>query len=255
MGAYRERCARGDLARAPILIGDHIENVGNAACLRAAAAMFDWSCEFIGDSRGGDALVRSGVPIIALENTGGAEDLFKYRPPAGRYAVVVGNERKTVIDHGMEVDRFRVQLMASEHGPVPINDLCGLDAFCLDVGKDLAYRLGRRAIGGNHLLQGMGVVNHRAERLTELMRDRICQRRHRLTAVGISGERQIPSAVQLGPLPCAPLIEEADNEKRLDGQRAGRAEYRVSVFLPQARTAIAHDTACRQPTLRDAPPL
>lgn len=117
MGAYRERRARGDLARdrmglselpawgtTPILVGDHIENAGNADCLRAAAAMFDWQCGFIGDSVGpdgtwrlsGDALARSGVPIIALENANGAEDLFKYRPPECPFAVVVGNERKGV---------------------------------------------------------------------------------------------------------------------------------------------------------------
>jgi len=88
----------------PILVGDHIENAGNADCLRAAAAMFDWQCGFIGDSVGpdgtwrlsGDALARSGVPIIALENANGAEDLFKYRPPECPFAVVVGNERKGV---------------------------------------------------------------------------------------------------------------------------------------------------------------
>lgn len=117
MGAYRERRARGELARdelglselpswgaTPILVGDHIENAGNADCLRAAAAMFDWQCGFIGDSvqpdgawrLHGDALARSGVPIIAVENASGAEDLFKYRPPQGPFAVVVGNERKGV---------------------------------------------------------------------------------------------------------------------------------------------------------------
>ena len=117
MGAYREPRARGDLARdgtglselpawgsTPFLVGDHIENAGNADCLRAAAAMFDWPCGFIGDSVGptdtwrlsGDALARSGVPIIAVENASGAEDLFKYRPPEGPFAVVVGNERKGV---------------------------------------------------------------------------------------------------------------------------------------------------------------
>jgi tRNA G18 (ribose-2'-O)-methylase SpoU len=96
MGAYRERRARGDLARAPILIGDHIENVGNAACLRAAAAMVHWQCGFIGDPVAAASLVDSGVPIIALENASGAEDLFKFRPPDGPFAVVVGNERRGV---------------------------------------------------------------------------------------------------------------------------------------------------------------
>lgn len=116
MGAYREPRARGDLARdgkglfelpawgaTPILVGDHIENAGNADCLRAAAAMFDWSCGFIGDAAvpgalrlTGDALARSGVPILAVENAGGAEDLFRFRPPDGPFAVIVGNERKGV---------------------------------------------------------------------------------------------------------------------------------------------------------------
>jgi len=119
MGARHERRARGDLARAgaslsvpiwgttPILVGDHIENVGNVDCLRAAAAMFEWPCGFIDDSDGigvsdgawrlhGDALAGAGVPIIAVENASGAEDLFKYRPPDGPFVVVVGNERKGV---------------------------------------------------------------------------------------------------------------------------------------------------------------
>ena len=87
------------------------------------------------------------------------------------------------------------------------------------------------------------------------MRDRAGQRRHRLTAAGVGGERQVPSAVQLGPLPCAALVQEADNQKRLDGQRASRDEHRAPVFLPQARTAITHDAPRRQPALRDAPPL
>ena len=108
MGAYRER-ARGQLARdgmslselptwgtTSILVGDHIENAGNADCLRAAAAMFDWRCGFIGDSIGLDPLARSGMPIIAVENASGAEDLFKYRPEKGPFALVVGNERKGV---------------------------------------------------------------------------------------------------------------------------------------------------------------
>lgn len=110
MGAFRQRRARGHLARdgiglsekpawgpSPILVGDHIENAGNADCLRSAAAMFDWSCGFIGaDGLGVDELVRCGVPIIAIENTSDAEDIFKYRPPDGAVAIVVGNERKGI---------------------------------------------------------------------------------------------------------------------------------------------------------------
>ena len=59
---------------------------------------------------------------------------------------VVSDERKAFMDHGVEVDRFRVQLMTSEHGPMAIDDLCGLDALGLDVGQDLAHRVGRRTI-------------------------------------------------------------------------------------------------------------
>src|SRR5262249_4617753 len=93
----------------PILVGDHIETSGNADCLRAAAAMFDWSCGFIDDVAGDvdlrsdgawrlsrDALVGSDMPIIAVENTRGAEDLFEIAPPDGRFAVVVGNERSGI---------------------------------------------------------------------------------------------------------------------------------------------------------------
>ena len=54
------------------------------------------------------------------------------------------------MDDDVEVDRFRVQLTASEHGPMTIDDLCGLDAFCLDVGENLPHRVGRRTFGGEH---------------------------------------------------------------------------------------------------------
>jgi hypothetical protein len=53
-------------------------------------------------------------------------------------AHVVSDERKTLTDHGVNVDRFLVQLMTAEHCPMPIDDLCGLDALALDVGKELA---------------------------------------------------------------------------------------------------------------------
>ena len=53
---------------------------------------------------------------------------------------VVSDERKALMDDDVEVDRFRVQLTASEHGPMAIDDLCGLDRFCLDVGENLPHR-------------------------------------------------------------------------------------------------------------------
>jgi hypothetical protein len=78
----------------PILVGEHIENAGNVDCLRAAAAMFDWRCGFVDDDT--DALADARVPIIAVENTPGADSLYTYRPPQPPFAVVVGNERKGV---------------------------------------------------------------------------------------------------------------------------------------------------------------
>nr|HEX4317759.1 TrmH family RNA methyltransferase [Kofleriaceae bacterium] len=80
----------------PILVGDHIENPGNVDCLRAAAALFDVPCGFVGDTSSVDALAAIGVPIVAVENEDGADDLFKLRPIGGRFAIVVGNERTGV---------------------------------------------------------------------------------------------------------------------------------------------------------------
>ena len=99
---------------------------------------------------------------------------------------VVRDERKTFIDHVVQVDRLRVQLMASEHGPMPIDDLRGLDTFGLDIGEDLVHRAGRRLIGGDHHPTRLRVVDHRAERLTEFMRNRVRQRRHRLATTGVA---------------------------------------------------------------------
>ena len=56
------------------------------------------------------------------------------------------------------------------------------------------------------------------------MSNRAGQRRHRLAPARVSGERQVPPAVQLGPLPRAALVQEAGNQKRLDDQRADPAE-------------------------------
>jgi hypothetical protein len=99
MSATQSRGARGDLARKSIVIGDRIENPGNADCLRTAAEMFDWDCGFLDDSDHTvniRQLARSGVPILAIENTCDAEELFKHRPPPRRLAVIVGNERRGI---------------------------------------------------------------------------------------------------------------------------------------------------------------
>ena len=138
---------------------------------------------------------------------------------------------------------------------MPIDDLCGLDALALDVGQDLAHRVGRRTIGGDHHPTRLGVVDHRAEGLTELMGNRARQRRHRLATIGVGGERQVPPALDLGPLPRAALVQEPDDQERLDGQHADGAQHRDPVCAPQARSSIAHDAPWRQPALGNAPPL
>ena len=51
---------------------------------------------------------------------------------------VVSDESQTLIDDGVKIEWFLVQLVTSEHGPMPIDDPCGLYALALDVGEDLA---------------------------------------------------------------------------------------------------------------------
>ena len=114
----------------------------------------------------------------------------------------------------------------------------------LDVGKDLAHRVGRRTIGGDHHPTRLGVVDHRAEGLTELMGNRARQRRHRLAATGVGGERQVPPALDLGPSACAALVQEPDDQERLDGQHADGAQHRAPVF---AATGSERDSARRCP--------
>lgn len=115
-----------------MLIGNDIENPGNADSLRAAAEMFDWECGFIHGSHPSHAqaaaglggarvisaaeLAACGAPIIALENAVGAEDLFRFRPPEGRFVVVVGNERKGISHDVLRLADRVVQIpIASAH--------------------------------------------------------------------------------------------------------------------------------------------
>lgn len=145
MSADHERCGRKCLACGqgedpssllerggvrPLLVGDNIENPGNAESLRAAAELFDWDCGFLYDARhpgaqtavgmagarliAGEALAGSGLPIIALDNVAGAEDLFRMRAPPGRFALIVGNERKGISRDVLRVADRAVQIpMAS----------------------------------------------------------------------------------------------------------------------------------------------
>ena len=122
----------------PVLVGEDIETPGNADCLRAAAALFDWHCELIERSETScDALAQSGMPIIALENTSGAEDLFRFRPPDGAFALVVGNERNGVSRRLLRVADRVVQIPV---GPGQLN--------CLNVAAAAAVAIHRIARPG-----------------------------------------------------------------------------------------------------------
>ena len=56
-------------------------------------------------------------------------------------------------------------------------------------------------------------MDHRTERLPDLVRDRARQRRHRLAAPGIGGEREIPPTLEFSPLACAALVYEPADQK------------------------------------------
>jgi len=76
-----------------VLLGDGIENPFNRNCLIAAAQMFGSQCRF---GYGRELLGRTEYsPIIALENTDYAADVFRFQLPrlAGPAALIVGNER------------------------------------------------------------------------------------------------------------------------------------------------------------------
>lgn len=108
----------------PLLLGNNIENPGNVAALRAAAEMFDWECAFVDDARHRAAhpagegarvlaardLAACGVPIIALENTRGAEDLYRFRPPRGRFVLAAGNERRGIAGEILRLADRAVQI-------------------------------------------------------------------------------------------------------------------------------------------------
>ena len=115
--------------------------------------------------------------------------------------------------------------------------------------------VGAGAIGRHHDLQRLGVVHEGREGLAELMSNRARQRRHRLAATRVGGKGQVPPALDLGPLPCAALVQEPGNQERLDDERGQHGQDGEPVFPPQAGASIAHDAACRQSSLGDAPPL
>ena len=136
MNATHKR-ARGDLARRPILVGDHIEVPGNTDCLRAAAEMFDW--EF-GNTHSSDLrlLARDGLSIVAIENTPSADNLFHYRPPDGPFAVVVGNERKGISRQVLRLADRVVQIpVASVHvNTLNVAAAAAVALYCLSRARE-----------------------------------------------------------------------------------------------------------------------
>jgi hypothetical protein len=96
---------------APVLVGDRIENPGNARALLAAAGMFGTACLFrdragLGAAWEGEPplslttpaeLGAQYAPLIACDNLPGAVDVYGFRPaPGPRPALVVGNERRGI---------------------------------------------------------------------------------------------------------------------------------------------------------------
>jgi hypothetical protein len=157
----------------------------------------------------------------------------------------VGNEDKAFVYNGAKIDRLPLQLMTAEHCPMALDDLRGENALGLDIGEDLSDCVWRRTLGGDHQLKRLGIVHYRTEGLTELMCNRVSERRHGLAATGVSGECQAPPAVDLGPLPGAALKQQPSNQEHQDGHCGGGAQNRASVFLPQAGPSIAHHAAGR----------
>ena len=113
--------------------------------------------------------------------------------------------------------------------------ICAAWTLCVRMSVRISFIMSDGARSASIMAaKRLGVVDHRAEGLSELMGNRGGQRRHRLTAAGVSRERQVPLAVALGLPPRATLMQQSDNQKRLDEQRAHRAEHGELVFLPQA---------------------
>lgn len=142
---------------APTLIGDGIENPGNARTLLAAAAMFHTTCQF--RDRAGlapawppesplpliaAADLRSYAPLIACDNLPGAADVYGFRPAPGSHpALVVGNERR-----GLAHD---VRTLATQAVQIPTFARTRLN--CLNVAAAAAVALYYVFRGGGGKLQ------------------------------------------------------------------------------------------------------
>lgn len=110
------------------LVGDGIENPGNASALCDAAAMFAGSCQFRTHRTGTrgqpsplllpdhlptltlDTLSRFS-PLVALDNVPGAGDVYGFRPPDGPApALIAGNERRGISREALGMAHRTVQI-------------------------------------------------------------------------------------------------------------------------------------------------
>lgn len=142
------------------LVGDGIENPGNAQAMMDAADMFGTQCLF--RDRSGlarswedperlphfitfDALARDYSPLVAFDNVPGAADVYGFRlAPGPASAVVVGNERRGIGRDVMSIAHHKVQIpMFARAGGVN----------CLNVAAASAVALYYLSRGGGARLQ------------------------------------------------------------------------------------------------------
>ncbi|HEY0481823.1 MAG TPA: TrmH family RNA methyltransferase [Kofleriaceae bacterium] len=120
--------------------------------------MFDWQYRCIDRDDGAPlrALTRQGVPIIAIENAPGAEDLFKYRPPAGRFAVVVGNERKGISRRVLRLaDRVvQIPMASAQVNTLNVAAAAAIAIYALSRGRGAAIAAPRARARPEVLLAG-----------------------------------------------------------------------------------------------------
>lgn len=164
------------MTHSPIsLVGDGIENPGNAQAMIDAADMFGAQCLFR-DRHGlaaswedpdrlpqfitGDVLARDYSPIIAFDNVPGAADVYGFslsKPSGSMPAVVMGNER-----HGIGRD---IQSIAQHKVQIPMFARPG-SVNCLNVAAASAVALYYLSRGDGPRLQ---TTQHPGKRRPELM--------------------------------------------------------------------------------------
>ncbi|MFY1691095.1 TrmH family RNA methyltransferase [Plantactinospora sp. WMMB782] len=114
------------------LVGDGVENPANAEALAEAARMFAVPCGFR-DSRGlaahlpdlstvtTAALLGGADPLIAVDNTPGAESVYRAGPLRGRASIVVGNERRGIRPDVLRAAARTVQIPMPGRGVNTLN--------------------------------------------------------------------------------------------------------------------------------------